>query len=225
MVVDNTLLGPLFQKPLRHGADANIYSVTKYIAGHSDLVAGAVTGKSAVVEAVRGMRGLFGCQLDPHSCWMVTRSLETVTLRMERANANATRVAKFLAGEPEIAHVNYLGALTESDPRRELVARQLTGAGSTLSFSLAGGRDAAFAFLDALQVVKQAVSLGGTESLACHPASTTHSGISAAERAELGIDEGMVRLSVGIEAADDIIADLRQALSFIDHAAPMASTA
>ncbi len=225
VVVDNTLLGPLFQKPLQHGADANIYSVTKYIAGHSDLVAGAVTGKSAVVEAVRGMRGLFGCQLDPHSCWMVTRSLETVTLRMERANANATRVAKFLAGEASIAHVNYLGALTESDPRRELVARQLTGAGSTLSFSLAGGRDAAFAFLDALQVVKQAVSLGGTESLACHPASTTHSGISAAERAELGIDEGMVRLSVGIEAADDIIADLRQALSFIDHAAPMASTA
>jgi len=225
VVIDNTLLGPLFQKPLRHGADANIYSVTKYIAGHSDLVAGAVTGKSAVVEAVRAMRGLFGCQLDPHSCWMVTRSLETVSLRMEKAATSAARVAAFLSREPAIAHVNYLGALAHGDPRRDLVARQLTAAGSTLSFSLAGGRDAAFAFLDALQVVKQAVSLGGTESLACHPASTTHSGISGAERAELGIDEGMVRLSVGIEAADDIIADLRQALSVIDHAAPMASTA
>jgi methionine-gamma-lyase len=128
-------------------------------------------------------------------------------------------------GREEVASVSYLGALDAADPRHDLVRRQCSGAGSTLSFTLEGGRPAAFAFLDALKVVKQAVSLGGTESLACHPASTTHSGLTPAERADLGIGEGMVRLSVGIEAADDILADLDQALAAVARPARMAASA
>lgn len=212
LAVDNTLLGPIFQNPLKHGADINIYSLTKYVAGHSDLVAGAVTGSDAALAPLRTLRGWLGCQLDPNSCWMVTRSLETVALRMNKAADNAAAVAEFLKVHPKVEAVNFPSLLPKGDPQREIYDRQCTGAGSTFSFVVKGGKDAAFRVLDGLQIVKLAVSLGGTESLACHPATTMHSSFSAEERARLGIPDGLIRISIGVEHADDLIADLSQAL-------------
>jgi methionine-gamma-lyase len=212
VVTDNTLLGPLYQKPLACGADLNVYSLTKYVGGHSDLVAGGVTGAAAKVAPVRQARGALGTQLDPHSSWMLLRSLETLQLRMDRAQHNAALVAKFLAGHPKVTSVNFLGLLGPDDPRREVFARQCTGPGSTFSFEVRGGEAGAFRCLDALTVIKLAVSLGGTESLASHPAAMTHSGVPADVRKRLGIGESMIRLSVGIEDPDDLVEDLRQAL-------------
>ncbi len=212
LVTDNTLLGPVYQNPLQDGADLNVYSLTKYVGGHSDLVAGGVTGSRAAVQPVRQLRGAMGTQLDPNSAWMLLRSMETLKLRMERAFTSAREVALFLAGHPKVTGVNYLGLLAADDPRRALYDRQCRAAGSTFSFDVQGGEAGAFRFLDALTVIKLAVSLGGTESLASHPASMTHSGVPAALRATLGIGEAMIRLSVGIEEPADLIADIGQAL-------------
>jgi len=212
LAVDNTLLGPIFQNPLKHGADINIYSLTKYVAGHSDLVAGAVTGSDAALAPLRTLRGWLGCQLDPNSCWMVTRSLETVALRMNKAADNARAVAEFLKAHPKVEAVNFPSLLPKGDPQREIFDRQCTGAGSTFSFVVKGGKDEAFRVLDGLQIVKLAVSLGGTESLACHPATTMHSSFSAEDRARLGIPDGLIRISIGVEHPEDLVADLRQAL-------------
>jgi len=212
VICDNTMLGPVYQQPLACGADLNIYSLTKYVGGHSDLVAGGVSGARARVQPIRLLRGAIGTQLDPNSAWMLLRSMETLSLRMERANDNARIVAAFLAGHPKVAAVNYLGSLAADDPRRPVYERQCRAPGSTLSFDVAGGEAGAFRFLDALAVIKLAVSLGGTESLASHPAAMTHSGVPAEVRAKLGIGEAMIRLSVGIEDAQDLVEDIRQAL-------------
>jgi methionine-gamma-lyase len=212
LAVDNTLLGPVFQNPLKHGADINIYSLTKYVGGHSDLVAGAVTGSHVALAPLRTLRGWFGCQLDPNSCWMVVRSLETVALRMNKSADNARLVAEFLKGHPKVEQVNYPGFLPASDPQRAVFDRQCSGAGSTFSFVVKGGKDGAFHVLDNLQIVKLAVSLGGTESLACHPATTMHSSFSPEERKRLGIPDGLIRISIGVEHHEDLIADLQQAL-------------
>ncbi len=213
LVCDNTLLGPVFQRPLAHGADISLYSLTKYVGGHSDLVAGAALGARAVIEPIKALRGSVGTQLDPHSCWMLGRSLETLAIRMERADANASIVAELLRDHPRIERVHYLGFLPEGSPARAVFDRQCTGAGSTLSFDIKGGEKEAFAFLNALQIVKLAVSLGGTESLASHPAAMTHSGVPADVRARIGVFDTTIRLSVGIEHADDLVADLVQALA------------
>jgi methionine-gamma-lyase len=213
VVTDNTMLGPLYQNPLKCGADLNVYSLTKYVGGHSDLVAGGVTGRRAVVQPIRLLRGAMGTQLDPNTAWMLLRSMETLKLRMERANDNAQRVAEFLATQPKVLSVRHLGLLAATDPGRAVFERQCQAAGSTFSFEVAGGEAGAFRFLDALQVVKLAVSLGGTESLASHPAAMTHSGVPADVRARLGISESMIRVSIGIEHPDDLIEDMRQALA------------
>ena len=213
VVTDNTLLGPLYQNPLKCGADLNVYSLTKYVGGHSDLVAGGVTGRREVVQPIRLLRGAMGTQLDPNSAWMLLRSMETLKLRMERADDNARRVAEFLATQPKVVAVKHLGLLPASDPRRAVFERQCRGAGSTFSFEVQGGEAGAFRFLDALQVIKLAVSLGGTESLASHPAAMTHSGVPAEVRSRLGISESMIRVSIGIEDPDDLIEDMRQALT------------
>ncbi len=213
LAVDNTLLGPIFQNPLKHGADINIYSLTKYVAGHSDLVAGAVTGSAAALAPMRTLRGWSGCQLDPNSCWMVVRSLETVALRMNKSAENARIVAEFLRAHPKVEQVNYPGFLPSGEPQRAIFERQCTGAGSTFSFVVKGGKDGAFHVLDNLQIVKLAVSLGGTESLACHPATTMHSSFSVDERKRLGIPDGLIRISIGVEHPDDLVADLQQALA------------
>src|SRR3569832_56674 len=213
IVCDNTLLGPVFQRPLEHGADVSVYSLTKYVGGHSDLIAGAALGSKAIIEPIESLRGGIGTQLDPHTCWMLGRSLETLGLRMERANSNAKKSAEFLREHPKVSKVHYLPFLETGSPGQAVFARQCTGAGSTFSFDIRGGEKQAFAFLDALQIFKLAVSLGGTESLASHPAAMTHSGIPAAVRARIGILETTIRLSIGIEDADDLIADLTQALA------------
>jgi methionine-gamma-lyase len=213
VAVDNTLLGPMFQQPLRHGADLALYSLTKYAGGHSDLIAGGVTGTAAHVRRIVQTRSATGTQLDPNSCWMLLRSLETLQVRAERACENGRRLAEYLRGHPKIAKVDYLGFLADDDPRKAVFTRQSTAPGSTFSFDIKGGEAEAFAFLDKLLVCKLAVSLGGTETLICHPASTTHSGVTKALREEIGLTDALIRISVGIENADDLIADLEQALA------------
>jgi methionine-gamma-lyase len=184
---DNTLLGPVFQRPIEHGADISLYSLTKYIGGHSDLIAGAALGSKAIMKDVKALRGAIGTQLDPHSCWMLSRSLETLSIRMEKADANARLVADYLRGHAKAAKLHYLGHLDESSPAGRLFKSQCTGAGSAFSFDIVGGQAAAFNFLNALQIFKLAVSLGGTESLASLPASMTHSGVPAEIREKIGI--------------------------------------
>ena len=213
IVCDNTLLGPVFQHPLEHGADVSVYSLTKYVGGHSDLIAGAALGARATIAPIKALRGSIGTQLDPHTCWMLGRSLETLGLRMHRANENARAVAEFLRDHAKVSRVHYLPFLPEGSEAQKVYARQCTGAGSTFSFDIKGGQGEAFAFLNRLQIFKLAVSLGGTESLASHPAAMTHSGIAADVRARLGVLETTLRLSVGIEHPDDLIADVAQALA------------
>jgi methionine-gamma-lyase len=210
---DNTLLGPVFQSPLAHGADLSIYSLTKYVGGHSDLIGGAVMGSSAHLQPIRALRGAIGTQLDPHSCWMLSRSLETLSLRMERAAKNAGQVAQYLSEHPKVARVHYPPLLSADHPARALMERQSRSAGSTFSFEVKGGQPEAFAFLNRLQLFKLAVSLGGTESLICHPATTVHSGLSEEARREIGITPALIRVSVGIENPDDLIADIAQAFA------------
>lgn len=212
VIVDNTFLGPLWQRPLAHGCDLAAYSLTKYIGGHSDLVAGSIVGARRYVDRIRAVRSSLGTMTGPHTGWLVLRSLETLKLRMTASMTNARSVAEFLRDHPKIARVHYLGFLAPEDQDYALYRRQCSAPGSTFAFDVKGGERAAFAMLDALQVIKLAVSLGGTESLISHPASTTHSGIAPETRARIGITEGMVRLSVGIEEPADLIADLDQAL-------------
>lgn len=214
IMVDNTLLGPIFQKPLELGADLSIYSLTKYIGGHSDLVAGAVIGKAETIRTIKLLRSAFGTQLDPHSSWMIGRSLETVTLRMQAANDSARKIVEYLNGHPKVERVFYLGFLEKTDPLYSLFHKQCKAAGSTFSFNIRGGQAEAFAFLDHLQIFKLAVSLGGTESLACHPATTVHSGVPIEIREKLGISESTIRISIGLEHPSDLCEDLKQAFDF-----------
>lgn len=209
---DNTLLGPVFQRPIEFGADISLYSLTKYVGGHSDLIAGAALGRKAVMKQVKALRGAIGTQLDPHSCWMLGRSLETLQIRMERANSNAAAVAEFLRGHPKVEQIHYLPFNDPASPAGRTFAAQCSGAGSTFSFDIKGGQPASFKFLNALKIFKLAVSLGGTESLASHPATMTHSGIPIEVRQRIGVLESTVRLSIGIEHPDDLIADLTLAL-------------
>ncbi len=209
---DNTLLGPVFQRPIEHGADISLYSLTKYVGGHSDLIAGAAMGSKAVMKAVKALRGAIGTQLDPHSCWMLGRSLETLQIRMERANSNASAVADFLRTHPKVETIYYLPYHGKDSPLGRTFAAQCSGAGSTFSFDIKGGQPASFRFLNALQIFKLAVSLGGTESLASHPATMTHSGVPAEVRQRIGVLDSTIRLSIGIEHPDDLVADLVQAL-------------
>ena len=213
LVCDNTLLGPAFQRPLDHGADVSVYLLTKHVGGHSDLIAGATLGAQATIGPIKALRGSLGTQLDPHSCWMLGRSLETLGIRMERAEANGRLVAEYLRDHPRVDKVHYLKFLEEGSQAQKVFARQCTGAGSTFSFDIKGGEKEAFAFLNALQIFKLAVSLGGTESLASHPAAMTHSGVPVEVRDRIGVLDTTIRLSVGIEHPDDLIADLTQALA------------
>jgi methionine-gamma-lyase len=212
IICDNTLLGPIFQRPIEQGADISLYSLTKYVGGHSDLIAGAALGPSALMQPVRMLRSAIGTQLDPHSCWMLGRSMETLAIRMEKANDNARHVAAFLKDHPQVEALHYLPLAEADSAAGRVFARQCTGAGSTFAFDIAGGQAAAYRFLNALQIIKLAVSLGGTESLASHPASMTHSGVPAEVRERIGVRESTIRLSIGIEHPDDLVADLQQAL-------------
>ena len=212
VAVDNTLLGPVLQSAVQAGADLSVYSLTKSVGGHSDLVAGGVVGTRAAVTPIRLLRSLLGGNIDPNSCWMLARSLETVTLRMEKASDNATKVAAFLASHPKVKAVHHPSLLAKDSAQARIYARQCKGPGCLMAFDV-GDRASAFRCLDRLRIAKLAVSLGGTETLVCHPSTTVHSGVAEAERLAIGVTEGIVRLSVGIEHPDDLIADFAQALA------------
>ncbi|HVB64355.1 MAG TPA: cystathionine gamma-synthase family protein [Nitrolancea sp.] len=213
LAVDNTFLGPVFQHPLNHGADLVLYSATKYIGGHSDLLAGACLGSSELVGRVRAMRTFMGTMCDAWTGWLILRSLETLKIRMVAQAEVATHVAKFLVEHPKIARVYYLGFLNEGDQDYEVYQKQCLGPGSMISFDIRGGEAEAFRFLDALKIVKLAVSLGGTESLAEHPFSMTHCDVNEGDKLDFGISPALVRMSIGIEHPEDIIADIEQALA------------
>ncbi|GGC31548.1 methionine gamma-lyase [Novosphingobium marinum] len=214
IAIDNTFLGPLWQHPLDHGADIVVYSLTKYIGGHSDLVAGGLSGEKRWMDPVRALRNTMGTICDPNTAWMLLRSLETVELRMARAGENAARVCEFLRAHPKVDGLGYLGFI--SDPaQKDIFERHCLGAGSTFSLFVKGGEAESFRFLDSLKIAKLAVSLGGTETLASHPASMTHLSVPEERKAALGITQNLVRISIGIEDADDLIADFDQALASI----------
>jgi methionine-gamma-lyase len=215
VVVDNTFLGPLWQHPLEHGADIVVYSLTKYVGGHSDLVAGGCLASGALIAPIRSMRTILGTTLDPHTGWLLLRSLETLKLRMTCSMKNARVVAEFLADHPKVRRVHYLGFLVPGDPQYDIFHAQCIAPGSTFSFDIHGGEAEAFRVLDRLQLVRLAVSLGGTESLMEHPATMTHADVPPEKQLEMGITPAMLRISVGIEHPDDVIADLRQALDAI----------
>ena len=215
VMVDNTLLGPFAQRPIEHGVDLCMTSLTKYCGGHSDLLAGGVSGRKELIDYLRMQRTTWGNHLDPYTSWLVLRSLESVAVRTERAMQNARGVAEFLRDHPKVAGVTYLGFLEPGTRRRAVYDRQCKAAGSTFSFHLHGGEAEAFRMLDQLKLLKLAVSLGGSETLICHSASTTHYAVPPAQRLAGGITDGTIRLSVGLEHVDDLIGDLRQALEAV----------
>ena len=215
ILIDNTFLGPIWHKPLQHGADIVIYSLTKYVGGHSDLVAGGVLGTKAAINPIRMMRNTIGTITDPHTAWMLLRSLETLELRMDRAGLNAKVVCDFLRSHPKVERVGYLGFLEPGSRQADIYARHCTGAGSTFSVIVKGGETEAFRLLDNLSIVKLAVSLGGTESLASHPAAMTHLSVPQKRKDELGISDNLVRVSIGVEHPDDLVADFEQALAAV----------
>ncbi|MDZ7587878.1 MAG: cystathionine gamma-synthase family protein [Parasphingorhabdus sp.] len=214
IAIDNTFLGPLWQQPLKHGADIVIYSLTKYAGGHSDLVAGGVLGAKALMDPIRAIRNTIGTICDPNTAWMLLRSLETLELRMTRAGENAEKVCAFLRDHPKVEGLGYLGHLTDAS-QKDIFARHCSGAGSTFSVFIKGGEAESFAFLDALKIAKLAVSLGGTETLASHPAAMTHLSVADERKAALGITDNLVRISIGVEDPDDLIADFAQALDAV----------
>ncbi|MBU1227850.1 MAG: cystathionine gamma-synthase family protein [Actinobacteria bacterium] len=215
LAVDNTFLGPLFCHPLQHGADIVLYSATKFIGGHSDLIAGAAVGSMEMIEPIRKLRTILGSHADPWTAWLIQRSLETLQLRMIRQQETAGRVADFLREHPKVDKVLYLGHLEAGHPQYELYKRQCLGPGSMIAFEVPGGEQAAYRFLNNLPLIKLAVSLGSTESLAEHPKTMTHSEASAEDCDAMGVTDGLVRLSIGVEHPDDLIQAIGKALKAV----------
>ena len=214
IMVDNTMAGPVFAHPARVGADIVLYSATKFIGGHSDVVGGvALANDPALLTAIAHHRAMLGGMPNPYTAWLLTRSLETLKIRAEQQQANAMRVASFLVAHPKVRKVCYLGLLTPADPEYAIYQKQQSGPGSLVSFYIQGGEKEAFAFLDRLKLFRLAVSLGSTESLAQHPASMTHSGLTPEDKLLGEITDDLIRLSIGIEHADDLAWDLDQALA------------
>jgi cystathionine beta-lyase/cystathionine gamma-synthase len=212
VVVDNTFLGPVFQHPLELGADICVYSATKYLAGFSDMLGGvATTGRSDLVEQLKATRSLLGNILPPDESWLLDSRLPTLALRMRHQAYNAAQIVEALADHPKIEHIHYPMFFDEPDQQR-IVEAQCEHPGAIFSLELAGGKKAAFDFLRRLRITRNAVSLGGMESLACHPATTTHSEMKPEEQSAAGVSEGLVRISVGIEDWRDLLQDYRNAL-------------
>lgn len=210
LLVDATFASPINFRPLEHGADVVITSATKYLNGHSDVIAGVVAGTASVIEEVTRLMTLWGQAIDPHAAWLVDRGMRTLSLRMERHNANGMAVARWAESHPAIARVHYPGL--ETHPDHNLARNSLDGFGGIVGLELKGGADAAIRMLGRLKLVTHAPSLGGVETLVSEPRRTSHRGLSAEARAALGIPDGFLRVSCGVEDAADIIADLEQAL-------------
>ena len=213
VMVDNTFMGPTFQHPLLLGADLVLYSATKYLSGYSDMLGGVAIAKNpALIHQIRTRRSMFGNILQPDECWILDNRLATVGLRMNRQSKNAQRIAEALHGHRKLSRVFY-PTLFEDPEQKRIFDKQCEFPGGIFSMEFKGGKEAAFEFLRNVRIARCAVSLGGVETLACHPKSTTHSGMSAAELAESGVTDGLIRISVGIEDWRDLLADLEQALS------------
>ena len=213
LVVDNTFLSPIWQRPIRHGADLSLHSATKYLGGHSDLTAGAVCGGGEDIARLRRTRYEIGTTPSPSTGWLLGRSLETLRLRVEKQTANAIELARYLAGHEKVSRVGHLSLLEPGAPQHEIYERQCDGPGAMVSFEIDGGEAECFRFLDAMRLIRLATSLGGTESLASHPWTMSPPTVPGEEKRSIGITPGLVRLSVGIENADDLIVDLKQALA------------
>jgi cystathionine beta-lyase len=210
LVVDATFASPVNFRPLEHGADVSIHSATKFLNGHHDVLGGVVSGTAPYIDEVRRKMMVWGQAPDPFAAWLLERGLKTLELRVLRQNHNAMHVAEWCEDRKEIKRVMYPGL--ESHPDHEIAKRSLDGFGGMLSIELAGGAKAAERFLRRLKLFRHAPSLGGVESLVSEPRFTSHTGMTAEKRAEMGIPDGFVRVSVGIESADDLTADLEQAL-------------
>ena len=210
-VCDNTLMGPVFQQAVPQGIDMAMYSLTKYVGGHSDLVAGAVCGSIEVLRPVRATRGILGLNLDPHSSWMISRSLETLSIRMQRSANSSHKVAQWIADNSYISTKILHPDFITDEAYQTVYKRQCSGSSSTFSFVIDASKSDVFRLINNLSIFKSAVSLGGSESLVCHPCSTTHSGVPADLREKFGVTDGLIRLSIGLEHPDDLIADLDNA--------------
>ena len=210
VVVDNTVATPVNQNPLALGADLVIHSATKYLGGHADAMGGALCGRRDLVRAVFHYREITGASLDPMSAYLLLRGMKTLSLRIERQNQSAMAIGRWLERHPRVSAVNYPGL--ESHPQHEIAAEQMRGFGGMLSFALKGGFDEVKRVLPKMQRMHRAANLGGVETVGGPPATTSHVECSPEERAAMGIPEGLIRYSVGIEAVDDLIADLEQAL-------------
>ena len=211
LVVDNTFASPVLCRPLEHGADIVVQSATKYLNGHHDVTAGVLCGSRALVEDARAHLIDTGAVLDPFPAFLLRRGLKTLAPRVERQCRNALTVARFLAEHPKVERVHYLGL--ESHPQHDLARRQLDGFGGVLAFEVAGGRGAGERVMDAVELCTRATSLGGVETVISHPASTSHRQFTAEQLALAGVSEGLLRLAVGCEDGDDVVADLDAALA------------
>jgi len=209
-LIDNTFASPVNFRPAEHGYDLSLHSCTKYLNGHSDIVAGAVIGRADLVEKVRHKVNHLGGSLDPNTCFLLHRGMKTLALRVRHQNESALRLATFLSTAPGITQVNYPGL--PSHPRHERARELFDGFGGVVSFELDGGEDAAARFIERTHIPRKTVSLGGVESLITRPALSSHSGISAEDRKKIGLSDSLVRYAVGIEAVDDILEDLDRAL-------------
>lgn len=215
LVMDNTYLGPLWQKPLDFGVDIVCYSATKFLNGHSDVIAGCAMGSEQVIGPIKTLRTFLGSMIAPYTAWLLTRSLETLHLRMAKQGENAEKVVNYLMSHKSVKTVSFPGIDTMGEKQNEIFKRQCLGSGAMISFEVFGGEKEAFKFLNNLKLIKLAVSLGSNESLAQHPYSMTHADVPDDIKLKIGINQGLIRLSVGIENAEDIISDLNNAFKEI----------
>ena len=215
LVMDNTYLGPLWQKPLDFGVDIVCYSATKFLNGHSDVIAGCAMGSKQVIGPIKTLRTFLGSMIAPYTAWLLTRSLETLHLRMAKQGENAEKVINHLMSHKSVKTVSFPGIETMGEKQNEIFKKQCLGSGAMISFEVFGGEKEAFKFLNNLKLIKLAVSLGSNESLAQHPYSMTHADVPDDIKERIGINQGLIRLSVGIENAEDIISDLNNAFKEI----------
>jgi methionine-gamma-lyase len=215
LATDNTYMGPIWSHPLKHGADIVLYSATKFIGGHSDVIAGAVLGKNEIINRIKVLRTFLGNMASPNTCWLLLRSLETLKVRMDQQAKNTIEVAAYLKTQSKIVKLHFLGNINEKSKKYKVYKKQYSSSGALIAFEIKGGEKEAFTFLNNLKLIKLAVSLGSTESLAQHPATMTHAGVSSETKEAIGINERLVRISIGIENHKDLINDIKEALSKI----------
>jgi methionine-gamma-lyase len=217
--VDNTFMGPIWQHPLKHGADLVLYSATKYIGGHSDVIAGACLGSNELMGRVKGLRTFLGNMAGPWTGWLLMRSLETLKVRLDQQATNAKYVADYLNTHPMVEAVYYLGNTAKfgTEEEKKVLERQYSSYGAMVAFDIKGGETEAFQFLDSLKLIKLAVSLGGTESLAEHPQTMTHADVNPEDKKAMNITAKLVRLSIGVENHEDLIADLNQSFKSVHN--------